>query len=162
MAGEHEALRVIVVGLDGSGEAARALDWAVNVGRAQQSEVIAVHALQVPFMAYYSLEAAIPAEASGPWRDGINRAFEEEWSRPLKESGIRHRTVVDEGRPSRVIADLAERLGADLVVVGRRGRGGAAELLLGSVSHELTHHCTVPVVVIPGGSGEASTSPSKP
>jgi nucleotide-binding universal stress UspA family protein len=55
---------------------------------------------------------------------------------------------MEDGRPARVIADVADREDADLVVVGRRGRGGIAELLLGSVSHELTHHCDRPVIVV--------------
>jgi hypothetical protein len=39
-------------------------------------------------------------------------------------------------------------VGADVIVVGRRGRGGVAELLLGSVSHELVFHSKRPVLVI--------------
>lgn len=61
-----------------------------------------------------------------------------------------------DGRPAAVIADVADSLNADLVVVGRRGRGSVAEVLLGSVSHELSHHCKRPVLVI---SNQPTTSP---
>jgi nucleotide-binding universal stress UspA family protein len=47
-----------------------------------------------------------------------------------------------------VIADVAERENADLIVVGRRGRSGVAELLLGSTSHELVLHSKQPVLVV--------------
>jgi nucleotide-binding universal stress UspA family protein len=53
---------------------------------------------------------------------------------------VPYRTIFEDGRAASVIDAVAEREGADLVVVGRRGLGGVAELLLGSVSHELSHH----------------------
>jgi nucleotide-binding universal stress UspA family protein len=39
--------------------------------------------------------------------------------------------------------------GAELVVTGRHGRGGFAELVLGSTSHELSHHLDRPLVIVP-------------
>jgi nucleotide-binding universal stress UspA family protein len=57
------------------------------------------------------------------------------------------RLVVRQGSGGEVLVRLAE--GADLVVVGSRGLGGFKGLLLGSVSHQVTHHARCPVVVIP-------------
>jgi nucleotide-binding universal stress UspA family protein len=48
-----------------------------------------------------------------------------------------------------MIMKVAADVEADLVVVGRRGHGGFSELLLGSVPHALSHHCDVPVVIVP-------------
>ncbi|BAU04121.1 universal stress protein [Fischerella major NIES-592] len=55
------------------------------------------------------------------------------------------------GTPGRVICDLAASWGADLIIIGRRGHSGLAELLLGSVSNYVLHHapCSVHVVQIP-------------
>ncbi len=51
------------------------------------------------------------------------------------------------GRPADVLREQAR--GADLLVVGTRGMGGFRGLLLGSVSHQVLTHCTVPTVVVP-------------
>jgi nucleotide-binding universal stress UspA family protein len=67
-----------------------------------------------------------------------------------------YRPVVEEGRPATVIAQVAEREGAGLVVVGRWGRGMVARLMLGSVSHELTTNCTVPVTVVADTTADAA------
>jgi nucleotide-binding universal stress UspA family protein len=57
--------------------------------------------------------------------------------------------VVSEGRPADLVHEIAKAEDAELVVCGRRGRGGAAELFLGSVSHELSHKLDVPLVIVP-------------
>lgn len=67
--------------------------------------------------------------------------------------------VVEAGEPADVIAELAERFDAYLVVVGRRGRGGLAELALGSVSHELSHNCRRPVLLVSQPSVADGTEP---
>jgi len=55
---------------------------------------------------------------------------------------------VVEGRPAAVLVD--ESQGADLLVVGSRGHGGFAGLLLGSVSQQCAHHAACPVVIVHG------------
>lgn len=141
-------IRKIVVGLDGSAESAAALDWAIGVGRVFEAEIVAVHAL--PYLAY-AVEAygmAPPVQYEAEWAADMKRQFEEEWSRPLRESGLSWQTVLKDGQPASAIAAAADSVDADLIVVGRRGLGGVAELLLGSTSHELSLHCKRPLLLI--------------
>ena len=64
---------------------------------------------------------------------------------------MKFRTLITDGRPATVLAQTAEGEGAQVIIVARRGRGGVAELVLGSVSHELMLHSRTPVLLIPPG-----------
>jgi nucleotide-binding universal stress UspA family protein len=156
MAEEQMPPKLVVVGLDGSSNAEKALVWTIALARVLDAEVIPVYALERPFVAYYPLAVAPPVELLQGWQDEVRGVFEDEWCRPLKESGLPYRPVMEEGRPAAVIAQVAEREGAGLVVVGRRGRGMVARLMLGSVSHELTTNCTVPVTVVADTTADAA------
>ncbi len=142
------APRRIVVGLDGSSGSARALGWVIGIASALDAEVIAVHVFQlVPALpAPYGLA---PFPYSEAWRSELEAQFEREWCAPLKEAAVRYRTVFEMGSPAPTLIEVARREGADMIVTGTRGLGGFKELMLGSVSHQLVLHATVPVVVIP-------------
>jgi nucleotide-binding universal stress UspA family protein len=112
-----------------------------------RSEVIAVYALDIP--------VALPDPYTMPLylddkvRAEIEKDLVTKWCRPLKTAGVRFRAVLQNGRPASVILDLADKEKAGLIVVGRRGRGEVAELLLGSVSHEISLHSKRPVLLVP-------------
>jgi nucleotide-binding universal stress UspA family protein len=61
-------------------------------------------------------------------------------------------TYVGEGDPGPVLCERAETLGADIMVVGSRGRGAIRRVLLGSVSTYLVHNAPCPVLVVRAGS----------
>ena len=148
---EGQGIKRIVVGLDGSDHAAAALDSAISLAKTIGAEIVAVSALHVPVYPFDPYAIAYTLEYDAEWRAAMKKAFEEEWCKPLRESGLHYRMEMQDGRPASVIVEVADKVDADLVVVGRRGRGGVAELLLGSVSHELSHHCKRPVLLISGG-----------
>jgi len=146
-----QAIKRVVVGIDGSEHAAQALDWTIGFARPLKAEIIAVFAIPPPSYLEYGAGLGlpiVPPELDPEWRSEMRREFEQDWCRSLRDSGVPYRTVIEDGRPASVIAAVADREEAGLVVIGRRGRGGVAELLLGSVSHELTQHCKHPTVVI--------------
>jgi len=149
MATKISGISRIVVGVDGSEHADAALDWAVRMAKGMGSEVVAVFAISQPF--YFDagyVTAVAPPQFDPVWRAEITKEFEGEWCKPLIEAGVKYRTVIEDGRPASVIARVADGTDADVIVVGRRGRGGVAELVLGSVSHELVLHSKRPILLI--------------
>jgi nucleotide-binding universal stress UspA family protein len=66
------------------------------------------------------------------------------WAEKYPEVEVRR--VVERDRPAPAL--LEQAAGAQLVVVGSRGRGGLAGMLLGSVSHNVLHHSPCPVLVV--------------
>jgi nucleotide-binding universal stress UspA family protein len=146
VAASKSGIRRIAIGLDGSESSAAALQWAIRLAKGMGSQVVAVYAVDIPV---YLLEPYdIPIQFDDDWRAAMKSDFENKWCKPLKVAGVKYRTVMEDGRAATVIAEVAEREKADLIVVGRRGRGEVAELLLGSASHELVLHSRLPVLVV--------------
>lgn len=149
MATKHPGIERIVVGVDGSAHSEAALHWAARMAKGMGSEVVAVFGIAPPMYIDAGYMAPIPPPQLDPeWRAEIKKEFEQQWCKPLQNAGIRYRTIMEDGRPASVIAKVADSVDADVIVVGRRGRGGVAELVLGSVSHELVLHARRPVLLI--------------
>ena len=134
----------MIVGVDGSENARRALLWALELGEPLGSEIVAVHALGL--LTRRAEGSPAPVEAH---REEIGRSFEHEWCRPLAESTVPSRRVLVEGDPVTGLLEASRRERADLIVVGTRGTGGRPELLLGSTSHAVAQHAGCPVTIVP-------------
>ena len=144
-------IKTILIGTDGSPNSAHALQWTAGLARVLDAEVVAVHAVD-PRLFVPAIETLGPPPAAAvgeEWYDEIKGAFEKDWVQPLRDAGVRYQTKFVDGSPALVLCDLADELGADLIVVGSRGRGGFAGLVLGSVSNYVMHHSRRPVAVIP-------------
>jgi nucleotide-binding universal stress UspA family protein len=151
MATGHAGIRRIVVGVDGSKHAEAALEWAIRMAKGMGSEVVAVLGIAPPVYFDTGYMSTVPPVQFDPeWRAEMKKEFEGSWTAPLRDAGVKFRTIMEDGRPASVIAKVAEDEDADVIVLGRRGRGGVAELVLGSVSHELVLHSKRPVLLISG------------
>jgi nucleotide-binding universal stress UspA family protein len=141
-------IRRIVVGVDGSEGAARALDWAIGLAAPLGAEVIAVCAYELPpYVPRAGGAPYVPEQEN--WERALRQDFELRWCAPLAGAGVRHRTVFEIGHAADVLLRQAETVVADLIVTGRRGRGELVELLSGSVSQRLVHGAHCPVLVVP-------------
>ncbi len=133
----------IVVGVDGSEQATRALARALIEARLRGAELDVVHAVPEPLM------FADPVLAPPPPPERLREAGARLIEQALAEvdtEGIDIERVVAVGHTSRVLCDVAK--GADLLVVGSRGHGGFRGLLVGSVTHQVVAHAPCPVLVV--------------
>jgi len=137
-----------VVGVDGSTASTDAMRWAVADAAARGGIVRAVLVWEVP---YGGLATSMGQGAYGLPNTTI---LEEDASLRLQSciealgdrSPVEVRAEVVEGQPASVLLELSHE--ADLVVVGSRGHGGFASLLLGSVSAQVVQHAHCSVVVV--------------
>jgi nucleotide-binding universal stress UspA family protein len=134
----------IVVGVDGSESAQQALQWAVDEARLRNATVEAVYAWHQPFGTGYAEMGEIDidqfAEDAQRILDIAVDAVDATGIAPVERK-------LATGNPAPTLVDEAK--GAALLVVGSRGRGGFTGLLLGSVSQQVAHHASCPVVIIP-------------
>ncbi len=140
--------RRILVAVDDSDSAQRAVQWCAEYARAGAAEVVVLHAVQGP-----DYERKIAGFLVPPLSDErmaeIAKAVETEWCQPLIEAEVPFEVQVVQGLPAPATIDAAEAHGVDLVVTGRRGHGGKTRLHLGSTSTQLAHNLARPLVIVP-------------
>jgi nucleotide-binding universal stress UspA family protein len=139
----------IVVGVDGSDESKQALRWALDEARLRHVPVRAVHVWIYPSLigpGPFDPPSTLPIEQLRADAESLLQATVADVVGDAHDVEVEVRQEVIEGMPARGLLDAAE--GADLLVVGSRGRGGFSGLLLGSVSQQCAHHATCPVVIV--------------
>ena len=139
----------IVVGVDGSPNSERALDWAMRQAAAVHSPltVIAVH--EVPKSYWGDIPVIGPADES--LLEKLRQAAEELTQRAASRLGdARPESVKVQAVNGFVVKELVDASqDADLVVLGARGGNSFARVLVGSVSNEVVQHSVCPVVIVP-------------
>lgn len=139
----------IIVGVDGSEHANRAIEWCAKYAPALDAEVVAVHAIDIPFYVSPTTASLPPPPLSPETRAEMREHITTVWCAPLAKATVPFRVVLMDSDPALAIMQAAKTEQADLVVTGRRGRGGFAELVLGSTTYALTHHLERPLVIVP-------------
>jgi nucleotide-binding universal stress UspA family protein len=132
----------VIVGVDGSTNARRALTMAAEIARRFDLDLAVFHAIGLMTV----IEGRhVPSEGH---RGDLERLLRLEWCASLTDDpDLRWRAELVYGSPSDVLLKMGTELDASFVVVGSRGVGD--ELALGSTSHHVVHHCDRPVVVVP-------------
>jgi nucleotide-binding universal stress UspA family protein len=143
----------VVVGIDSSAQSAQVLSFAFEEAAARGVGLLAVHVWSVPEMSALSFGTVwsrSPATARTQLHEAAERVLGEAlvgWPQKYPEVEVKRLTVHGDD-PADTLLETAGAVAAGLVVVGRRGRGGFAGKLLGSVSHAVAAHARASVAVI--------------
>jgi nucleotide-binding universal stress UspA family protein len=142
--------RSIVVGTDGSETARRAVETAIELARGLGAHIDVVCAYE-PVPSARPRAEARPAPPDREWivnpREDADATLREA-AEAIGVRGRRGARVRARGRRRRPILDVGEERGADLIVVGNRGRTGARRFLLGSVPNRVSHHAPCAVLIV--------------
>lgn len=133
----------VVVGVDGSTSSYAALRWAVRYAGLVGGTVHAVSVWELPGLYGWSAPAV---DLDADVEDARQR-MQRELSEVLGTNAAGQvKTHLVHGNAADVLLRAAE--GAEVLVVGSRGRGGFTRALLGSVSQHVSHHAPCPVVIV--------------
>ncbi|PJF44960.1 MAG: hypothetical protein CUN55_01265 [Phototrophicales bacterium] len=139
----------IVVPLDGSGWADRAVPHAARIAKNNDAEIILLHVYHSPLASYQdSLALAKQGEFVDQERENIKKHLISVRN-DLRSQGIKVRGHIVDGRdPAYNIIKYVKAEGADLVVMSTHGRTGLARFIFGSVAHKVMQGLNIPVLLI--------------
>jgi len=137
-----------LVPVDGSNYSMEAGQFAIELARSYGLELYALHVIDET--ALESL-ARLSRESVDELRNEL-RQEGQNYLNYLAErasaAGVKLEQLIEEGTPHRVIVEVAERIGADLIVIGKVGRRGPRRILIGSVTERVLASAPCPVLVM--------------
>lgn len=135
-------MRSILVAVDGSDASMSAVRQAAELARAFDSKLTLVHVV-APIFAPPEVSMSVE-----PWTEAAVRAGEQLLEAAERVANRPCERLNLTGSPAERLADLADSLSVDLVVVGSKGRNAVSRVLIGSVTDRLVHICKRPVLVV--------------
>jgi nucleotide-binding universal stress UspA family protein len=141
----------IVVGTDGSATAGQAVRHAGELARTTGADLHVVHA----FQAVSAMTAIGPDGGAAAASVGLTEALETQAREVLdragaaaRTQGVKVETHLCTGDPANALLETAERVGADLLVIGNKGMSGVRRFVLGSVPNKISHHCPCSLLIV--------------
>jgi nucleotide-binding universal stress UspA family protein len=139
----------ILCPVDFSGHSRLALDYATVLARWYEAEVVALHAYSVAMVpATIGAMPAMTTVGVPLTREEIERDLET-FVRPVQAAQVKTTATVTTGGPARSILETADRIQANLIVMGTHGASGFERLVLGSVTEKVLRKAKCPVLVVP-------------
>lgn len=141
-------MRKLLVPVDGSDNALRALRYAISLAR--KNEPIEIHVVTVhdePDV-YGEIAVYVTREKMAELQRQISEAKLVSAEEVLKEAAVPYRTEILIGSIAEVVARRADELGCDGIVMGTRGMTAISGLVMGSVATKVVHAANVPVTLV--------------
>lgn len=141
-------MRRILVAIDGSDTALRALDFAVKQARCAPAAELHVLTVQPTLSNYTAAEIYVTAEKLRQFTAERARAVLDAAAERLKAADCRYTLEQVEGEAAETIARRAAELGCESITMGTHGLGSLGILFLGSVAQRVVHYTAVPVTLV--------------
>jgi nucleotide-binding universal stress UspA family protein len=142
--------RKVMVATDGSEQAKKAVDRALEIANVGEKKLYVVHV--IPLGEYY---ASMPPSVDAEWIQIMDEHLRTEGKEAIayvenagKDANIEVEPVVLEGNPAHEIIDFAEKNDIDLIVMGTHGKTGLDRFLIGSVAENVIRHSKKTVLVV--------------
>lgn len=144
---EKKTNQTIVVGVDGSESSKEALRWAARLAPSLKATIHAVVAWEYPIL--LGADGGMPStwKPDETAKEILTNTLDEVFG---KERPVGLEASISQGHPTFVLLDASKD--AEMLIVGSRGLGGFAGLLVGSVSSTCAEHAKCPVLVVHGSS----------
>jgi nucleotide-binding universal stress UspA family protein len=133
----------ILVPIDGSQNAIRGLDKAIDIAKGSGATITALFVFQLPWKAGLKFTKSMEKEAQSKATHAIGIARQK-----VERNGITFKWKTAGGKPGDAILNVAKGSRADIIVIGARGLGVAKEKFFGSTSNYVMHKAIKPVLVV--------------
>ncbi len=161
--------RKILVAIDGSNQSEAVFEQALELAKKEDASLMLLHCLPLELQSGGLYYTDMYGRELINYSDQMQEKFRKEKNEALEwlasycekgtAQGVPTEWDVKVGDAGNVIRQLAETWDADLVVLGRRGHRGLAEIILGSVSSYVVHHVPCSVLVVQGITSTADETP---
>jgi universal stress protein A len=142
-----ETITAILVPVDFTPLADRALKYAAMLARRHSARLELVHVVEDPFVTgAWSSDGYVPN--AGELLEGLIASAEQRLAQSAAALGVPVKTAVLSGRPAQAIVEHAGAGGFDLIVMGTRGRTGLSHVVMGSVAERVVRNAPCPVLTV--------------
>ncbi|HEY5719077.1 MAG TPA: universal stress protein [Gammaproteobacteria bacterium] len=140
-------LKTILVPVDFSVHASQALETATELAKTFKAKLHLLHCCQLNVGVNSAYGLMVPPSFDREIRDAAARRLAE-WRDRVTAQKVEAETEISAASPTEAIASTAERIGADLIVIGTRGLSGIKHVMVGSVAERTVRNANCPVLTV--------------